>query len=201
MNINTLQSLASQQQQRTLSNSPTSSLSCSVTDDLSSEIDESKADCLNQSDNHSVKHLLINTRDTTTTPQSHNSNYYLESSADEQLLIYLPFKNKVNIRSIGFWAPDTEECPSTIKLYINRSNVDFDDVDAVKPTEVIHLKQGEAAGNGKIHQLRFVNFRNVVSLTIFVAENHGAETSILQKLKLTGTIITDRSGEQLQKME
>jgi hypothetical protein len=194
MNIHDLQSLSAQLQQSASNQGIQPSQTIA---DLSQEIDESKCDCLNQDDKHNVKQLLLNIKSGDNNKP--NSNYYLESSADEQLLLYIAFKNKVNIRSIAIWAPPDEHCPNNIKLYINRSNVDFNDVDDVKPTEVIHLNQ-EDAPNGKVHQLKFVNFRNVVSLLLFVADNHGAETSILQKIRLLGTVTTDRSGEQLQKV-
>jgi len=165
----------------------------SFTLNLNSEIDEPKADCLNQLDNHTIQHLLTNSRSIASAPLA--SDLYLESSSDEQLLLSIPFKNKVNIRTIAFWAPDSEECPSTIKLYVNKS-MDFDDTDDAKPTETIHLKREDAV-IGKEHTLKFINFRNVVSLCVFVADNHGAETSILQRIKLIGSITTDRSKEKL----
>jgi hypothetical protein len=158
------------------------------------DIDESKCDCLNQSDTHTIKQLLLNSK-----ANSINENLYLESSADEQLLLYVPFKNKVHIRTISFYSKGGDQCPSTIKLFVNCKAVDFDDVEDQKATEVIQLTQQQGE-QGKPINLKYVNFRNVVSLTIFVQENHGGDTTILNGIKMMGEVTEDRSSQKLEQV-
>lgn len=177
-----------------------SSADQSLTQNLNVEIDVNHADCLNQSDQHTIQHMLQNSNSNSNS-ENNDTSLYLESHADEQLLMFIPFVNKVNIRSIAVWAPETEQCPQTIKLYVNRSSMDFDDVDHAKPTEIIQLTSEQDGAQGKVHALKFINFRNVVSLGLFVADNHGGETTVIQKIRLVGSIITDRSSEKLQKIE
>lgn len=57
------------------------------------EIDVGACDCLNQKSAHSIRHLM-----------QRKKNMYLESDADEQLLLFIPFKKKVNLSSILFTA-------------------------------------------------------------------------------------------------
>ena len=63
--------------------------------DLSNEINKCGVDCLNQDNTHNVANLFDN-----------DSSKYLESDSDEQLLIFIPFKNIVHLHSIAFESKD-----------------------------------------------------------------------------------------------
>lgn len=58
---------------------------------LIKEINLASVDCLNQDTSNPVSNLFVN-----------DDTKYLASDADEQLLIFIPFKNKVDIKSITF---------------------------------------------------------------------------------------------------
>ncbi|KVH73895.1 Galactose-binding domain-like protein [Cynara cardunculus var. scolymus] len=48
----------------------------------------------------------------------------LESDADEQLLIYIPFTQVIKLHSIVIKGPE-EEGPQTVKLYTNKEHMGF----------------------------------------------------------------------------
>jgi hypothetical protein len=89
----------------------------------------------------------------------------LESDCDEQLMISVPFLQKVRIHSIKFEATSEETAPKTVRLYVNRPHLGFDEADAVEPTQVLELTSADY-GEKAIVNLRFVKFQNVSSLSV-----------------------------------
>ncbi|KAL0490412.1 hypothetical protein AKO1_003228 [Acrasis kona] len=165
--------------------------------DLTVEIDDASAECLNQSKDHTIKHLITNSKSKTTSFST-----YVESANDEQLLITLTFKNKVHIRAIAFQAPNEETCPQTIKIFANKTGMDFDDVNDCAPTETFTLDQEQAADkSGKFVNVKITKFRNISSLTIFVQDNYGADTTKLSAIKLIGQTVEGTNMGNLKKQE
>jgi hypothetical protein len=164
--------------------------------DVMDQVDEQRLDCLNCSKEHTVQHLMQNSK-----PSSRfNSNLFIESKNDEQLLIFIPFKNKVHIRQIAFQAPQDESCPNTIKLFINQeAGMDFDDASNAIPTEIISLSQHDAnPKNPKLFNVKLTKFRNVSSLTIFIEDNHGHETTKLYSVRVGGQILEGMNMNELK---
>jgi hypothetical protein len=192
MNINDLQSIR-EKQGAAVNNAPKKEEN--INEDLVAEIEDSQVECLNEAKDHNVKHLILNSK-------SKNISFstYLESSDDDQLLIYIPFKNKVHIRSVQFFAPDDESCPKTIKIFANKPGMDFDDANDSPATETIELKSADAANKAaKPTPVKITKFRNVSSLTIFVENNHGGDTSKLVAIKLIGTTTEGMNMNELKK--
>lgn len=107
----------------------------------------------------------------------------LESDCDEQLLLIIPFTQRVRLHSLLINAPDDGRAPATVKLYINEPNMDFtsvEDTDAVQ--ELTFTEPSQTL------ELDYVNFQNVNCLTIFVENNQGGEpTTALSRLVLIGS--------------
>ncbi|KAL6560561.1 hypothetical protein OROGR_004120 [Orobanche gracilis] len=137
--------------------------------DLLDFVDWSGVECLNQSGSHSLPNALKQ-------DYREDEGLYLESDADEQLLIYIPFKQVIKLHSIAIKGP--EEGPKTVKLFANKDNMGFSDTAVFSE----HNLKGEPV------ILKYVKFQNVRSLTIFIEDNQsGSEITKVQKIVLYGT--------------
>ncbi|KAG8948695.1 hypothetical protein FRC00_008499 [Tulasnella sp. 408] len=131
-------------------------------------LDLTQVNCLNEKHDHALKSIVgIKLRN--------SSPAYLESDADEQLLISLPFNQVVRIRSIVIYTKEAEKGPKDIKIDINKPSIGFSDVeDAKEPAVVQEITVPEDfIAEGKHIHLRFVRLQQVNSLHIFVGSNHG----------------------------
>jgi len=117
----------------------------------------------------------------------------VESDADEQLLITITFQSKVKLQSISISGPGDGRAPKAVKLFANRSNLNFDDVETMNAEQELELTPEML---GERTELKFVKFQNVERLTIFISANQGDEESTaLSELRLWGTSVatTDMS--------
>ncbi|CAG8509145.1 16899_t:CDS:2 [Funneliformis caledonium] len=128
-------------------------------------------------------------------------NTYLESDVDEQLLISVPFNQAVKIHSLKIVAKDIEHAPKTIKIYANRLNIGFDEVDSIKETQTLELDETHYEENAII-SLRFVKFQCVTNISLFVQDNLGdEETTIIKELHFIGSPVETTKMEHLKKTE
>jgi len=142
--------------------------------DVTQNVDKAQGECLNQSTEHKWDNIFK------------KDDSFLESDTDEQLLLYIPFNQPIKIHSLCFQAPDDGRAPQTVKLFVNKRDMDFQSVDSAPATQVIELKADDVKGD-KLVPLRFVKFQNVSSITIFVESNQGGEpTTVIQRLRFIG---------------
>jgi hypothetical protein len=115
----------------------------------------------------------------------------LESDADEQLLLNIPFNQAVRLHAIVIKGPADGSGPRTVKLFANRPSMGFSDVSTVQPAQELQLSAAQLAA-GEPLPLRMVKFNAVNLLTVFIESNQGGEeTTRVSKLVLVGT--TDES--------
>lgn len=143
--------------------------------DLSSFINKSGCECLNESDDHPLAHCLT------------TKGGYLESDCDEQLIITLQFTQTVKLHSLKLYAPE-ENGPKTIKIFQNLPNsLDFDQAESNEPAQSFELSPTDLK-EGSLISLRFVKFQNVSSVTVFVKDNqNGSETTQIDYLGFVGS--------------
>lgn len=150
----------------------------STYESLNQQIDRGAIECLNESAVRKVTNILTSGIDS-----------FLESGEGEQLLIKFRFLNPVKIDSIIVKGlPNGVEsgtAPKVVRLFANDEDIDFQDAGSNPCTQEIVLEEKHIRGE-KL-QLRFVRFQNVNSLVLFVAENHGAETTQIAHVELYGT--------------
>ncbi|CAG8536003.1 11788_t:CDS:2, partial [Funneliformis caledonium] len=91
--------------------------------------------CLNEKEPNSGKNVIKpwNERDDTSK--------YVESDVDEQLILFIPFTGSVKLKSISIKSGSGNSCPSILKAYINREDVDFDTVEGYTATQEWELVQ------------------------------------------------------------
>ncbi|GFP85758.1 pith domain-containing protein at3g04780 [Phtheirospermum japonicum] len=146
--------------------------------DLLDFVDWSGVECLNQSGSHSLPNALKQ-------GYREDEGLYLESDADEQLLIYIPFTQVIKLHSIVIYGPE-EEGPRTVKLFANREHMGFSNVNDFPPSDTAVFSVDNLKGKPVI--VKYVKFQNVRSLTIFIEDNQsGSEITKVQKIVLCGT--------------
>ncbi|XWS42497.1 hypothetical protein CRYUN_Cryun16bG0018900 [Craigia yunnanensis] len=101
--------------------------------DLLDFIDWSGVECLNQSSSHSLSNALKQ-------GYREDEGLNLESDADEQLLIYIPFTQVIKLHSIGIKGSE-EEGPKTVKLFTNKEHMGFSNVNDFLPSDTAVLSQ------------------------------------------------------------
>mmetsp|Transcript_20714 Transcript_20714/g.60245 ORF Transcript_20714/g.60245 Transcript_20714/m.60245 type:complete len:189 (-) Transcript_20714:441-1007(-) len=113
-----------------------------------------------------------------------------KSDADEQLIIHIQFQEFVKVHSIKLTefnsGRDPSETPTVIKLYVNRVNIGFEDVDDYEPTAELELSADDLKEDADPIKLQYVKFQRVKSITLFVEENDGGDVSALGGLEILG---------------
>mmetsp|Transcript_7805 Transcript_7805/g.18125 ORF Transcript_7805/g.18125 Transcript_7805/m.18125 type:complete len:172 (+) Transcript_7805:26-541(+) len=160
--------------------------------DLIEEVDQRSIECLNQSEENPWKNCLINgLRD--------DDSVFLESDCDEQLLLSVPFQQKVRVHSIALKAPSDGRAPAVVKIFTNTLHMDFDNATEQPATQVLELTPEQC--EGKPIELKFVKFQNVTHMTFFVETNQGGEeTSAIQKLAIFGEPFAGTNMNELKKV-
>ncbi|XP_057550972.1 PITH domain-containing protein At3g04780 [Amaranthus tricolor] len=160
--------------------------------DLLEHIDWSEVECLNQKSSNTIANALKQ-------GYREDDGLNLESDADEQLLIYIPFTQVIKLHSIVIKGPE-EEGPKTVKLYSNREHMGFSNVNDFPPSDTAVLSTENLKGKPVV--LKYVKFQNVRSLTIFIEDNQSeAEMTKIQKIALYGTTVETTDMKGLKKIE
>ncbi|KAA8905392.1 hypothetical protein TRICI_005310 [Trichomonascus ciferrii] len=125
------------------------------------------------------------------------TSHVLESDVDEQLLIFVPFTGLVRLHSLLVRTANDEQAPNTLKLFKNREDLDFSVAAELAPTAKFEHPYGvggcagesvAAGGDEGIaeYALNRAHFSNIQNLSIFVEDNHGAETTKILYIGLRG---------------
>lgn len=123
----------------------------------------------------------------------------LESDADEQLLIYIPFTQVIKLYSIAVKGSE-DEGPKTVKLFANKEHMGFSNVNDYPPSDTVVLNPDNLEGKPVV--LKYVKFQNVRSLTIFIEDNQsGSDITKVQKIILHGTTVETTDMKGLKKIE
>ncbi|KAL3937177.1 MAG: hypothetical protein SGARI_002252, partial [Bacillariaceae sp.] len=146
---------------------------------LADKIDKSECYARNVAPGFSMDNLFIG-----------DSRLGCKSDADEQLIIHISFQEFVKIKSIKFTAfnngENPEDNPASVKLYVNRNNLGFEDIDDVEPTQEFTLTDEDLRESSDPLMTKFVKFQRVKSLTIFIEDNNGGEVSALGMVRMMG---------------
>ncbi|KAL8787011.1 MAG: hypothetical protein Q9213_002447 [Squamulea squamosa] len=109
-----------------------------------------------------------------TWPQRLNSEPVLESDADEQLLMFVPFTGVLKLHSVLIRSSEDSSAPKTLKLFLNRDDLDFSTASDLQPTQTLELSQ-----TSDIQELsvKRTSFGNTYSLTLFFENNFGDDVT------------------------
>jgi hypothetical protein len=120
----------------------------------------------------------------------------LESDADAQLLINIPFTQPVRLAYLSIEGVTASQTPRRVRLYANRGSIGFSDVDECV-TQAFDLQDCKG-GPVKLNMAKFSNLRN---LTVFVEDNAGdAPSTAISKLTLSGNPLQGTDMSKLKKV-
>jgi hypothetical protein len=94
----------------------------------------------------------------------------LQSSADEQLLMTVPFTGQVRLHSILLRTSAHPSAPRTLKLFLNESHLDFEMASEKTATQTLTLSQTSSIQEIPVKRAFFNTTR---SLALFFEDNFG----------------------------
>ncbi|KIJ58657.1 hypothetical protein HYDPIDRAFT_119337 [Hydnomerulius pinastri MD-312] len=110
---------------------------------------------------------------------------YVDSGVDDQMIIHVPFAENVRIRSIILKLGRGENTPRHLKVYANYPTiVDFADAERTKPHLNISLLEGET--RAVEYPLRVAAFTSVHSLSLYFGDSVGGDQSRVYYLGFKG---------------
>ncbi|KAK8039760.1 hypothetical protein PG993_008171 [Apiospora rasikravindrae] len=92
------------------------------------------------------------------------------SDADEQVIVQVPFTGQVKLHSVLLRTSPSDSAPRTLKLFINRDDVDFDAASELQPTQTLELSQTSDVQELPVKRALF---GKVTRLTLFFEDNFG----------------------------
>ncbi|KAI9510720.1 DUF1000-domain-containing protein [Russula earlei] len=99
---------------------------------------------------------------------------YIESDADDQLIIRVPFTGSVKLRSLLLKTGPGDQTPEKVALFANIDNIDFSDAQDKEPLQTLDVAVGREVGE---YALKPAKFPNVSTVTLFFPSSRGAETT------------------------
>ncbi|KAL8645501.1 MAG: hypothetical protein Q9226_007274 [Calogaya cf. arnoldii] len=98
----------------------------------------------------------------------------LESDADEQLLMFVPFTGVLKLHSVLIRSSEDSSAPKTLKLFLNRDDLDFSTASDLQPTQTLELSQTSEIQDLPVKR---TSFGNTYSLTLFFEDNFGDDVT------------------------
>lgn len=132
---------------------------------LYQHIDFDKVRCLNEATPDSGKAVLKKTW-----AERMELEPELESDADEQLLIYIPFTGQVKLHTILIRTSDSESAPRKLKLFVNRDDLDFGTAEERPGAQTLELSRTSEVQDIPVKRALFGKAQNI---TLFFEDNHG----------------------------
>ncbi|KAF4123742.1 large subunit ribosomal protein L3 [Geosmithia morbida] len=107
----------------------------------------------------------------------------LESDADEQLLMTVPFTAQVKLHSILIRSSPSDDAPKTVHLHINRDDLDFSSAEDTKPQQTLELSQTTDVQEIPV---RRALFGKVQRLVLFFPDNFGDDVTRISYIGFKG---------------
>ncbi|KAK0449983.1 PITH domain-containing protein [Armillaria borealis] len=98
----------------------------------------------------------------------------LESDADDQLILRIPFTGSVKLRSLLLKTGPADQTPAKVAVFANEDAMDFEDVNDKTPVQEFDIVQSRDVGE---YAVKAAKFFNVSSITLFIPASQGAETT------------------------
>lgn len=130
---------------------------------LYSQIDFSALRTLNEDDSNSGRAICQKTWAQRLEPAPE-----LASSADEQLLMLVPFTGQVRLHSILIRTSDSENAPKTLKVFVNQDDLDFETASEMEATQVLEIARTSEVQEIPVKRVKFNMTR---SLALFFEDN------------------------------
>ncbi|KAK2463484.1 hypothetical protein APHAL10511_004570 [Amanita phalloides] len=115
--------------------------------------------------------------------QRTNEDVYIESDADDQIIIRIPFTGSVRLRAILLKTGPALHTPSKIFLFPNDMNLDFNDVTDKVPSQEVNVVQTREVGE---YSIKTAKFSNTSSISLYIPSSQGADTTRIYYLGFLG---------------
>ena len=126
-------------------------------------------------------------------------NEIVKSSDDEQMILHIPFLCPIKLASINIVATSTsDERPNNIHVFVNKPNMNFQDVYDVTPMEILEFPEDDIIRSYKF-KLKFTNFQKVQSLVLFIEDNFGADVTSIESVDFYGFATNSMDLKKLKK--
>mmetsp|Transcript_554 Transcript_554/g.1414 ORF Transcript_554/g.1414 Transcript_554/m.1414 type:complete len:224 (-) Transcript_554:299-970(-) len=150
-------------------------------------IDTEHVTCLNEQEEDSGKTVLKHMNE-----KLDDSRFVLSEEDDPELIFFIPFTVAVKLKSFCIIGGAHGEAPARAKLFVNRDDVDFELAHDLTPVQEFELTEDFS---GEVdYAVKAAKFSNITSLTIFIPENHGADSTRVTFIGLKGEGTTARRG-------
>ncbi|KAM0272578.1 hypothetical protein ACHAQH_008636 [Verticillium albo-atrum] len=107
----------------------------------------------------------------------------LESDADEQLLMTVPFTAQIKLHSLLLRTSPSSSAPRTLHLFLNRDDLDFSSAEDCPPTQTFELSQ---TSDVQEIPVRRALFGKVQRLTLFFPDNFSDGEEDVTRLSYVG---------------
>jgi hypothetical protein len=109
---------------------------------------------------------------------------FLESDADEELILHVPFNACVRMKFFALSGGANGSCPSNVKIFTNREDIDFDNCNDLPATQEFEL--AEDLQGRCFYRLNARAFSNITSVTFYFPSNHGSDTTTIYYMDIRG---------------
>ncbi|KAG8699370.1 hypothetical protein FRC09_006659 [Ceratobasidium sp. 395] len=108
---------------------------------------------------------------------------WLESDADDQLILRIPFTGSVKLRSLLLKTGPGEQTPEKVSLFPNADELDFNDASEREPAQSFDVVQSRDVGEYTVKPAKFSSCR---SITLFFPSAQGGDTVKIYYIGLVG---------------
>ncbi|KAH9838796.1 galactose-binding domain-like protein [Rhodofomes roseus] len=119
---------------------------------------------------------------------------YIESDADDQIIIRVPFTGAVKLRAILVKSGPGDQTPAKMSIFNNLEHVDFSNITDMKSVQEFDVAQGRDIGE---YHVMPAKFSSVTSVTLFFPESQGADTTRIYYVGFLGTFSGERKGQPI----
>lgn len=154
---------------------------------LRPQIDFPRVVCLNEEVEHAGRSVLKLHEDRMTATPSLTS-----PEDDPELLLVIPFTESVTLQSVSIRSAgameDGTSPPKTVKLFVNREDLDFETAREMPPQMTLELLEPHHFSEGSIdYPCRPAGrFQNISCLTIFVENNYNEDDDSATEITFVG---------------
>ncbi|KAI1287690.1 PITH domain-containing protein [Halotydeus destructor] len=150
---------------------------------LYAKVDLDKVECLNELVDGSGKTIFKPWNERLSNED------FVESDADEELLIKVPFTGNVKLKGIIIRGLDDDSHPSRVRLFRNRPNMAFDDARDEADQEFELQKDPNGVAE---YPMKIITFNNTHHLTLHFPLNFGEERTKIYYIGLKGDFLTSQ---------
>ncbi|KAJ1307791.1 hypothetical protein OPQ81_001876 [Rhizoctonia solani] len=112
-----------------------------------------------------------------------DENNWLESDADDQLVLRIPFTGSVKLRGLLLKTGPGDQTVEKVLLFPNADELDFSDASEREPAQSFDIVQSREIGEYSVKPAKFSSCR---SLTLFFPAAQGADTLRIYYIGLLG---------------